>query len=61
MDGKGKVKATEDGKGTGMGQGMRNGKGKGIINWTPEGDDISRAIDLQLWKDMSEADLASES
>jgi len=49
-DGKGKGKATEDRKGKGKGKGKRNseGKGKGIVKQTTGGDDISRAIALQL-------------
>jgi hypothetical protein len=46
----GKGKATEEEKGQG------NGKGKGIVKQTPGGDDISRAIALQLQKEMYEAD-----
>jgi len=59
-DGKGKGKATEDGKGTGKGKGMGNGKGKGIVKQTPGGGDISRAVALQLQKEMPEADLDME-
>jgi len=63
-DGKGKGKATEDGKGEGKGQGKEkgkgNGKGKGSVKQTTGGDDISRAITLQLQKAMSEADLDTE-
>jgi len=58
--GKGKGKATEDGKGTGKGKGMGNGKGKGIVKQTPGGGDISRAVALQLQKEMPEADLDME-
>jgi len=58
--GKGKGKATEDGKGKGKGKGKGNGKGKGIVKQTPEGGDISRAVALQLQKEMSEADLDTE-
>ena len=47
-DGKGKGKATEDGKGKGKGKGKGNDKGKGIVKQTPGGNDISRAIALQL-------------
>jgi len=59
-DGKGKGKATEDGKGRGNGKAKRNSKGKGIVRHTPAGDDISRAVALQLQKEMSEADLDME-
>jgi len=48
---KGKGKATEDGKGKGKGKGKGNGKGKGIVEHTRGGDDISRAVALQLQKD----------
>jgi hypothetical protein len=53
-DGKGKAKgkATEEGKGKGEG----NGKGKAIVKQTPGGDDISRAVAVQLHKEMYEAD-----
>jgi len=58
--GTGKEKGTKDGKGKGMGKGKgkgkRNGKGKGIVKQTPGGDDISRAVALQLQKRMYEAD-----
>jgi hypothetical protein len=46
MDGKGQWKRT--GKG--------NSKGKGTVKYTPGGDDISCAIDLQLQKERYEAD-----
>jgi len=51
-DGKGKRKgkATEEVKGKGKG----NGKGKGIVKQTPGGDDISRAVAVQLQKEMNE-------
>lgn len=47
---KGKGKATEDGKG--KGKGMRNGKGKGkgIVKETAGVQDISHAVLLQLLK-----------
>jgi len=51
---KGKGKATEEGKGKGY------GKGKGIVERTPGGDDISRAVALQLQKEMYEADSDTE-
>ena len=53
-DRKGKVK----GKGKAMekGKGNRNRKGTGIVQHTPGGDDISRAVALQLQKEMYEAD-----
>ena len=49
-----KGKATEEGKGKGKGKGYN--KGKGIDKQTPGGDDISRAIALQLQKEMYQAD-----
>jgi hypothetical protein len=52
--GKGKGKATEERKGKG------NGKGKGIVKDTPGGNDISRAVALQLQKEMYEADSDTE-
>jgi len=60
MHGKGKGKATEDGKGNGKGKGRGNCKGKGIVEQTPGGGDISRAIALQLQKETSEPDLDTE-
>jgi len=53
-DGKGKWKgkAMEEGKGKGNG----NGKGKGIVKQTLGGDDISRAVVVQLQKEMYKAD-----
>jgi len=58
--GKGKGKAPDDGKGEGRGKGKGNGKGTGIVIHTPEGDDISRAVALQLQKHLSQADLDTE-
>jgi len=55
-----KGKGTKDGKGKGKGKGKGNSKGKGIVKRTPGGDDISRAVALQLQKQMSEADLDKE-
>jgi len=43
---KGKGKATEEGKGKG------NGKGKAIVKQTLGGDDISRAVAVQLQKEL---------
>ena len=70
QDGKGTGKATVDGKGNGKwkgktmeagkGKGKGNTKGKCIVERTPEGDDISRAIALQLRKEMYEADVDTE-
>jgi hypothetical protein len=54
--GKGKGKATKEEKG----KGKVNGKGKGIVTQTPGGDDISRAIVVQLHKEMYEADSDTE-
>jgi len=62
--GTGKVMGTKDGKwkvkGKGIGNGKGNGKEKGIVKQTPGGDDISRAIDLKLQKEMYEADSDTE-
>jgi len=55
--GKGKRKTTVDGKGKGKGMGKGNSKVKGIVKYTPGGDDFSRADALQLQKELSEADL----
>jgi len=44
------------GKGKGKGKGKGNGKWENIVEQTPGGDDISRAIALQLQKEMYEAD-----
>jgi len=55
-----KGKGTKDRKGKGKGKGKGNSKGKGIVKRTPGGDDISRAVALQLQKQMSEADLDKE-
>jgi len=54
--GTGKGKGTKDGKRTGKGKGKGNGKGKGIVRQTPGGDDISRAVALQLQKERYEAE-----
>jgi hypothetical protein len=59
-DGQGYGKATEDGKRKGHGKGEGHCKGKGSVKHTPGGDDISRAIALQLQKEMSEVDLDTE-
>jgi hypothetical protein len=50
--GTGKEKGTQDKKRKGKGKGKGNGKGKGIVKRTPGGDDISRAVTLQLQKQM---------
>jgi len=59
-DGKGKGtwkgKTTVEGKGKGKG----NGKGKGMVIQTPGGDHISGAVDLQLQKEMYDADMDTE-
>jgi len=52
---KGKGKATDDGNGKEKGKGKGNSKEKGIVKQTAGGDDISRAVALQLQKEMSEA------
>ena len=64
--GTGKGKGTKDGKGKekgkvkvieeGMGMGKGNGEGNSIVKPTPGGDDNSRAVALQLQKEMYEAD-----
>jgi hypothetical protein len=66
MEGKGKGKVTKDGKGKGKGNGRATAEGKGkgkgnskrkdIVKQTPGGDDISRAIALQMRNEMYEAD-----
>ena len=53
-DGKGKEKGKAIMQGKGKGNG--NCKGKGIVNRTPRGDDISRAVAVQLQKAMYAAD-----
>jgi hypothetical protein len=55
-----KGKGTKDGKGKGKGMGKGNGKGKGIVKQTPQGDDISHAVDLQLQKERDKADSGTE-
>jgi hypothetical protein len=56
----GKGKGTKDGKGKGKGKEKGNGKGKGIVKQTPGGDDISRAVGLQLQKKRYEANSGTE-
>jgi hypothetical protein len=58
--GTGKGKGTKDGKGKGKGKWKGNGKGKGIVEQTPGGDDISRAVALQMRKESYEADSRTE-
>jgi len=58
--GTGKLKGTKDGKGTWKGKGNGNGKGKGIVKQTRGGDDITRAVTLQLLKERYEADSDTE-
>jgi len=60
QDGEGKGKVTEDGNGTWLGKGKRNGNGLGIVEPTPGGDDISRAVSWQLQKKMCEANSDTE-
>jgi len=55
-----KGKGTKDWKGKGKGKGKGNGKGKAIVKQTPGGDDISRAVALQLQKERYEADSGTE-
>jgi hypothetical protein len=45
---------------TGRGNGRGNGTGKGIVKPTPGADDISRAVPLQLQKEMYESDSDTE-
>jgi len=45
-----------EGNGGWDGEGDGNSKGTGIVKQTPGGDDISRAIALQLEKEMYYAD-----
>jgi hypothetical protein len=54
----GRGKGTEEGnwKGTEEGKGKGNGNRISIVKPTPGRDDISRAVALQLQKDMYEAD-----
>jgi hypothetical protein len=64
----GKGKGTKDGKGKGegmatmqgKGKGKGNYKGKGVVNQTPRGDDISRAVAVRMEKAMYEADSDTE-
>jgi hypothetical protein len=49
-----------DGMGKGKGKEKGNGKGKGIVIQTTGGDDISRAVALQLQKERYEADSGME-
>jgi len=58
--GTGKGKGSKDRKGTGKGKGKGNGKGKDNVKQTPGGDDISRAVALQLQKERYEADSGTE-
>jgi hypothetical protein len=61
--GRGRVQRMEWGKGMGRhwrkgrkGEGKGNSKGKDIVKQTPEGDDSSRAVAVQLQKEMYEPD-----
>jgi len=58
--GTGKGKGTKDGKGKGKGKANGHGKGKGIVEQTRGQDDISRAVALQLQKEMYETDSDTE-
>jgi hypothetical protein len=58
--GKGMATAVGYGKGKGMGKGKGNSKGKRIVKFTPEEDDISSAVVVQLQKDNYEADSDTE-
>jgi len=55
--GMGAGNVTEDGKGKGKRKGKGRGNGTGIVEQTAGGDVISRAIESQLQKEMSETDL----
>ena len=55
-----KGKGTKDGKGKRKRKGKGNGKRKSIGKQTPGGDDISRAVTLQLQKERYEADSDTE-
>jgi hypothetical protein len=58
--GTGKGKGTKDRKGNRKGKWKGNSKGKGIVKQNPGGDDISRAVALQLQKERYEADSDTE-
>ena len=58
--GTGKGKGTQDGKAKGKGKGKGNGKGKRIVEQTPGGGDIARAVALQLQKERYQADSDTE-
>jgi len=70
MHGQGTRKGTDNwnGKGSGKGKSMEgakgkgngNGKGKSIVKETTGGDDICRAVDVQLQMELSEADSDTE-
>jgi hypothetical protein len=53
----GRWPGTRDGMRNGMWKGKGNGEGKGIVDQTPGGDDISHAVNMQLQKEIPEADL----
>jgi hypothetical protein len=53
-------KGTQDVKGKGKGLGMGHCKGKGTVQQTPRGDDISRAVALLLQKETYEPDSDTE-
>jgi len=59
--GTGNGKGTKDRKGKVKAKWQRNRNGKGIVKRTPGGDNIFRAIALQLQKEMYEADSDTES
>jgi len=60
--GTGKEKGIFDrkGKGKGKGEAKGNSKGKGIVQHTPGGDDISRAVALKLQKEIYKVDSEME-
>jgi hypothetical protein len=55
-----KGKGIKERKGIGKGKVKGNGKGKDIVKQTPGGDDISRAVALQLQMERYEADSGTE-
>jgi len=60
VKGTGKGKGTKAVKGNGNRKGKGNRNGKGIVKQTPGGDDISRAVTLQLLKERYEAKSSTE-
>jgi hypothetical protein len=54
------VQVPEDGNGKGNKKGKGNSKRKGIVHKTPGGDDIPRAVDSKLQKEMLQSDFYME-